>query len=107
MSYIISHLHRTPTDAFHTRIGLTNRVVCLGPNYSPQNWLDKRLVGSWEVLRLVDGNFDLYRNSYAVTRHIREMQYRYRRRRRERHVAALCLWSLGRQPITFLVLPFI
>ena len=107
MGYIISHLHRAPNDAFYNRLGLANRVVCLGPNHSPRDWLNKRVAGSWEILRLVDGNFNLYRNSYTVTRHIREIQYRFRRRRRERHVAARCFWALGHQPLTYLAPPFL
>lgn len=104
--YIISHLQRSPNSAFNVRLGRVNRLVCKSPN-SPRTWLDRRMTGSWEMLRLVDGNFDLYRNSLIVTRHIREFQYRFRQRRQRRHIAALCFWVLDLQPLMHLVRPYL
>jgi hypothetical protein len=105
--YIISHLTRAPNNAFYAKLGMVDKVVCKSPNYSPRMWLDRRMRGSWEMLRLADGNFNLYRNSLNVTRHIREMQYRFRRRRQRRHIAALCFWVLDLQPLMHLVRPYL
>mgnify|MGYP004372021373 CR=1 FL=1 len=105
--YIISHLQRAPNTACNVKLGRVNRVVCKSPNYSPRTWLDRHMTGSWEMLHLVDGNFDLYRNSLNVTRHIREIQYRFRQRRHRRHIAALCFWVLDLQPLMHLVRPYL
>ena len=75
MHHIVTRLYYSPS---------LGRLVCNGPNCSPEEWLAASHLPPkrWHLLRM-EGSFDLRRrHSMVMTRYINELIYRIRRRQR-------------------------
>jgi len=77
MHHIVTRLYYSPS---------LGRLVCNGPNCSPEEWLAASHLPPkrWHLLRM-EGSFDLRRrHSMVMTRYINELIYRIRERSRRR-----------------------